>query len=120
MLTKVVFTALVVIGVYALFRVRKRIGPRNADKRSAGEDRFGRLVSYGFVASLVAISVAVYLFLQPSNNEVVTVRVVNGNSGDSATYRVRRPTIEGRRFITADGRIVVLGASDRLEILRND
>ncbi len=120
MLTKIIFTALVVAAVYALVRLRARAGSPGGKPQAPAQNRFGRFLSYAFAATLVVISAGFYLYQRQSDNEVVSVRVVNGSSGNTTTYRVLRPTIEGKKFVTADGRTVYLGASDRVEILQND
>ncbi len=118
MLTKLLFTALVVAMVYAIYRSRSRIGPQRSQPGAPVDNRFGRLVSYGFVGVLMAISAIGYYFHWRSQHEVVSVRVIGG--GNPTTYQVYRHSVDRRVLKTVDGRTVVLGAADRLELLNGD
>ena len=51
-----------------------------------------------------------------AGREVVTVRVINANTGDVTTYEARRADIGGRRFTTLDGRPITLADVDRMEL----
>ena len=120
MFTKLLFTALVVAGVYALYRVRSRTGPQLAKPDNPADNRFGRLVSYGFVGVLIMISAIAYYFHWQSQQQVVSVRVLDSGSGNLTTYQVYRHSLEGRHLRTVDGRTVRLGTRERLEILDNE
>ncbi len=120
MLTKLLFTALVVAGVYALYRFRSRTGPQPAKPDNHADNRFGRLVSYGFAGVLILISAVAYYFHWQSQRQVVSVRVIDSGTGNLATYQVFRHSIEGRHLRTVDGRRVMLGARERLEVLDNE
>jgi hypothetical protein len=120
MLTKLLFTALVVAGVYALYRFRTRTGPQPSKPDTPADNRFGRLVSYGFVGVLITISAIAYYFHWQSQRQVVSVRVIDSGTGNLTTYQVYRHSIEGRHLQTVDGRSVRLGAGERLEVLDNE
>ncbi len=120
MLTKLLFTALVVAGVFALYRFRSRTGAQPLKPRNPADNRFGRLVSYGFVGVLLAISAIGYYFHWQSKQQVVSVRVIDGGTGNLTTYQVYRHSIEGRHLQTVDGRSIMLGAGERLEVLNRE
>jgi len=46
---------------------------------------------------------------------VVSVRVINANTGSSVSYQARRGDVKDRSLETVDGRRVVLAAVERLE-----
>ncbi len=65
-----------------------------------------RAVAYGLVVAMVAGSL-LWLYLDwEAGASVVTVQVINANTGDVTLYQARREHVEGRRFTTLDGRIV--------------
>jgi len=117
MLTKLLFTAIVIAGVVVLYRLRTRTLPRSQQSAPAVDNRFGRMVSYGFVGFLITISVIFYYFHWRSENQVVAVRVIGGSAGNTTTYQAYRRSVDGKRFQTIDGRTVILGATERLEVL---
>ncbi len=120
MLTKLLFTALVIAGVYALYRFRSRTGLLPSKPDPLTDNRFGRLVSYGFVGMLITISAIAYYFHWQSQRQVVSVRVIDSSTGNLTTYQVYRHSIEDKHLRTVDGRTVLLGAGERLEVLDNE
>ncbi|WP_440995111.1 hypothetical protein [Arhodomonas sp. SL1] len=74
------------------------------------------MAGYALVALLiVAVSTVVYL-QWAEQHRVVTVRVVDTESGDQQEYLVYKKDVGGRSFRTVDGRYVSLSASDRMEL----
>jgi hypothetical protein len=51
-------------------------------------------------------------------DRVVTVRVVDTQSGRSVTYQARRKDVEERHFVTLDGREVSVAETERIELQR--
>jgi hypothetical protein len=51
-----------------------------------------------------------------AGREVVSVRVINANTGEATTYMARRADVRGRSFTTLDGRPVTLSDVDRMEL----
>jgi len=73
-------------------------------------------IAYGLVVAMVAGSL-LWLYLDyQSGREVVTVRVINANTGNVTTYQARRVDVRERRFTTLDGRPVTLADVDRMEL----
>src|SRR6056297_219367 len=52
---------------------------------------------------------------RPSPDAIVSVEVLDTRSGQRTVYQVRRKELGEREFRTVDGRVVSLGASDRME-----
>jgi len=50
--------------------------------------------------------------------EVVSVRVVNANTGTSISYRAYRGDVGEHGFTTVDGRSITLAEIERLEVAR--
>jgi hypothetical protein len=122
MFGKVLVTLVVVLAAYAVVRTRMRPGPRAADlpvpprQPLLSADAF-RAIAYG-LATLMVVGSLGWLFLDwEVGHQVVTVRVINSNTGDSTTYQARRTDVsDGRRFTTIDGRRVVLADVERMVV----
>lgn len=124
MITKILFTAAVIALVYLVARNRgttvkgealKQI-PATAEINRNDDTRIPRYLAYAFLGLMLAGS-GVFIFLQWQDQyRVVTVRVVNTNTGKSVDYRARRGDVQERSFETLDGRRVVLAAVERLEL----
>ena len=75
-----------------------------------------RLVAISFmVLMVVAASVMIYLELD-QQNAVVTVNVVNTQSGGKKTYRVKKSEIHDKGFTTVDGTQVFVAEIERIEV----
>jgi len=121
MFAKMLLTAVIVLGAYLVIRGRMQHSRETAPEAPASCEPLlprGALkaVAYGLVVTSVAGSL-LWLYLDyEAGREVVTVRVINANTGDVTTYRARRADVKGRRFITLDGRPVTLADVDRMEL----
>ncbi|MES9826953.1 MAG: hypothetical protein ABW201_01645 [Candidatus Thiodiazotropha sp.] len=72
--------------------------------------------AYALLAMLLAGSGA-YLFVQwQDSTRVVTVIVVDTQTGRSVSYQARRGDIEERYFVTLDGREVSVANNERIEL----
>lgn len=72
--------------------------------------------AFAFMAiMIVAASVMVYLEVD-SRDDIVTVNVINTQSGTSKSYRVRKNDIHGDGFTTMDGVQVFVAGVERIEI----
>ena len=75
-----------------------------------------RNAAFGFMAVMVvAASVMIYLEVD-ARNDIVTVHVINTQSGESKSYRVRKNDIHGDGFTTMDGVQVFVAGVERIEI----
>ncbi|MBK1721062.1 hypothetical protein [Thiocystis violacea] len=124
MIGKLLLTLLVVLGAYGVLRARW-----HRDRVARGlEPARPPLVPRGAIRLAAAIVVAamalgsVLGLLQGwrQEREVVQVQVVNANTGQLTTYRVRRGSIQGRRLVTLDGRQIRLADVERMIILPPD
>lgn len=123
MLTKILFTGLVILAVYLFYRARGRGGP-SVRKRSAAEvekpNPIGRIYAYGFIGLLLLVSIGIYVYQYQQGHTVVTIRVIDGNSNNVTIYKAYRKSIKGNRFQSLDGRSVVLGEAERVEFLEDN
>lgn len=118
MLTKILVTALVIVAVLVFYRIKNSGGARAArrpEARSPADNRFGRMVAYGFVGVLMLISAVWYGLHWREQHRIITIRVI-GESG-TTTYKAYNKDLKGSRFESIDGRTVRLGESERVEII---
>lgn len=118
MLTKILVTVLVVVAVLTFYRVKNsgRVteAARRLEARTPADKRFGRLLAYGFVGLLILISAAWYGLHWREQHRIITIRVIS-DSG-TTTYKAYNKDLKGNRFESIDGRTVILGDSERIEI----
>jgi len=75
-----------------------------------------RLAAYALIIFMVLAS-GVFLYLQWRDEyRIVTVQVINTQTGHSVTYQARRGDVDGRRFQTLDGRVVSVADIERIEM----
>lgn len=72
------------------------------------------LVGYALAALTILATAGVSWMRYQEANEIVQVEVVDARSGTRTIYQVRRKELGDRAFRTVDGRVVSLGASDRM------
>ncbi|MBS1270145.1 MAG: hypothetical protein MAG794_01099 [Gammaproteobacteria bacterium] len=119
MLTKIFVTILVILSVITFYRFKNadRAGTvsKRLQARSPADNRFGRMLAYGFVGVLILVSSVWYVLHWREQHRVITIRVI-GDSGTS-TYQAYYKDLEGHRFESIDGKTVILGQSERVEII---
>ncbi|KRT56502.1 hypothetical protein [Candidatus Endoriftia persephonae] len=127
MITKLLLT-LGVIGIAWLVlrqrarRVRQIEAAERSPQLSAPAKPSGmvtpRLAAYGLVIFMILVS-SLFLYLQWRDEyRIVTVRVVNTQTGESLIYEARRGDVEGRHFETLDGRVITVADVERIEMGR--
>ena len=122
MLTKILFTALVIVVVFAVARIRGQfvrsrplpLAPLVA--RVPPPKVRSRATVYLVAGALVVSAVVGYYFFWSSWHEVVTVRVINARTGETVIYQVHKGSIHEREFETTDGWKVVVSDTERVEI----
>lgn len=122
MVMKIFFTAAVVAIVFLAFktRLRRPPAPSGGAYFPARQERSGmslpRIAAWSLV-SVMLLSSAAFLYSQwREAYQVVSVRVINSNTGAARSYQARRKDIEGRSFQTLDGRVVTLADVERMEL----
>jgi len=127
MITKILFTAAVIAIVYLFAsqktRARGQIpSPSRREALPKGTPapeptaQLPRYLAYALLG-IMLLGSGSFIFLEWRDQyRVVSVKVVNTNTGRSETFRARRGDVEDRAFETLDGRRVVLSDVERLEL----
>ncbi len=122
MLTKILFTGLVIIVVFLSARIRSNLVARRSALEAAAPANSGssvmrsRTLAYLVAVGLVASAIGGYFWYWSSWREAVTVRVINTATGENVTYQVHKGSIDDREFQTTDGLRVTLSEADRVEV----
>lgn len=121
MLKQLIVTLAVAAIVIVLARMKR--GRANADATGTGpraesvasSPSTTVIAGYVLAAIMILATAGVTWMRYQEANEIVRVEVVDTRSGDRTVYQVRRKQLGEREFTTVDGRVVSLGASDRME-----
>jgi len=73
------------------------------------------VVGYSLAAIMILATAGISWMRYQEANAIVQIEVVDARSGERTVYQVRRKNLGEREFRTVDGRVVSLGASDRME-----
>ena len=122
MFGKILLTAAVILGAYLVIRARIQrdreptVALPSPQRTPLIPPGALKALAYGLVVTMLAGSL-LWLYLDyEAGREVVTVRVINANTGNVTTYEARRADVKGRSFTTLDGRPVTLADVDRIEL----
>jgi hypothetical protein len=124
MFGKILLTLAVILGAYLVIRTRMQRGREvaEASPQSVREPLLSAASLKAIAFALVAVMLGgslFWLYLDwESGKDLVTVQVINANTGDVSTYQARREDIKGRGFTTLDGRVVTLADVERMVLLR--
>lgn len=125
MLTKILLTALVILGCY-LFLRHKRARPalpRPGTEPSAiarSPDRSIRSLALGLCLLALAASAAYLGYRWWDDSRLLNIRVINPSTGESVEYQAHKGDIRGRSFTTRFGQKILVAESERLEISEAD
>ncbi|MES9868427.1 MAG: hypothetical protein ABW082_01270 [Sedimenticola sp.] len=119
MIWKLLLTALVILG--AVLVIRRRAQARPAPVQVVSEPESPRkgimMIAATAVVALMIIGAGAYVYFQwQDSNQVVNVRVIDTRSGNTVSYRAYKGDVEGRSFVTTEGRKVSLAEVERLEL----
>jgi hypothetical protein len=120
MIWKLLLTAAVIFGAYLVIRARiqraKEAQGLVAPRPPLIPPGLIRPIAYILLAFMLVGS-ATYLARDLGRDrQTIRVEVVNANTGAVTEYDARRGSVEGRRFVTSDGREVRLADVERLVI----
>ncbi|MDD9857518.1 MAG: hypothetical protein OXU96_05645 [Gammaproteobacteria bacterium] len=116
MLSKILFTIAVIIGVIIFFRHRQsRAVPVQPPAAEPGRSLPPRIAAFGLLGVLGAVALLIFALEWRRGERIVSIRVIS--NGATADYRARYKSIKGRNFVTLDGARVSLGESDRIEMI---
>lgn len=87
--------------------------PNPADERNKKHMRYA---AFGFML-IMSIAAGVMIFLEVGERSaIVTVHVINTQSGEQKSYRVKKNEIHNDGFTTLDGLQVFVAGIERIEI----
>jgi len=121
MLTKVLFTILVIVAVvlFVRYRTAARV-PAQGRASEAPPAWYWRALPAVLLLAALGSAVLVFWLDWREEQRVFTVRVIDTRSGDVRSYLVRRGDVHGRRFTTVDGRTVTLADVERMELMEGE
>ena len=119
MITKILFTLLVIIGTIMFFKGKRgqqiQQSSRRPVVRSENEKMF-RTGAYLFMLFMVISALAVFFFKLGDDYAEVKVHVINTQTGQRASYQAENKDIKSNSFITLEGRTVYIADIERIEI----
>ena len=124
MFMKLLLTLLVIAGALLTLRLRaqRRLNPPPPQERlinsSQPENSRRRLwvLFSGGLMFLVLVGTGFYIYHQWQDNyREVIIRVIDSQTGNVVLYSAYKGDVDGRSFITLDGRSVTLAESERME-----
>ncbi len=124
MLTKILFTVLIIIGAIIYVRIRARnralapMAPPLPRPVAPERPRLAYYLALGLLVILLS-GAGYYLFqMWFDASRIITVRVINSNTGSVASYQVYKGDVAAGKstFLTIDGKTVTLAAVERLEM----
>ena len=121
MLKQLIVTIVVAVIVVVVARMKR--GRAKADASGAGPSTQSAspspsatvIAGYVLAAIMILATAGITWMRYQEANEIVRVEVVDTRTGDRTVYQVRRKQLGEREFTTVGGRIVSLGAADRME-----
>ncbi|MGB8145827.1 MAG: hypothetical protein WCF05_11755 [Chromatiaceae bacterium] len=119
MFSKIFLTLAVILGIYWVIRARLRGGGPTPGRQSPPQPPLiplarVRALAYGLLVATVTGSLLWLYWDWEAGRGVVSVQVINANTGAIVIYQARRADVAGRHFTTLDGRQVVLAEVERL------
>lgn len=119
MLLKLLYTVIIIGGI--LLVVKSRMGKRRQSPQdAAGAAPPGvnpRWVAYGITAFIVVTSVGITAWQWLAAQETVSIRVINSNTGQATVYTAYADEVGERSFQAADGTMVHLAPTERMEVM---
>ena len=118
MLLKILYTLIVILAVAVIFRTKKSAGGTKIEESKSGNTHniSPQTILYTLLGLIVAVSILIFFMVWSDQHQIINIQVTDGQ-GKVTTYQAHRKTIEGRKFLTLDGVSVVLGESDRVEMI---
>lgn len=124
MLTKILITALVILGCYTFLRFQrnKQLTQPQGKAVPAIDHRPARTSVKWLSVALLALSLTAvtgfFIHNWLDNRQLLSVKIINPYNGETMIYQVYKGDLEDRRFKTVDGQTVRVSNSERMEIHR--
>lgn len=120
MLSKILITLAVIAGCF--WYVSSKRGDRRppvlvvASKKDLRKRRILRHSAYLFMGFMVLAAIAMIYVEISDNNTIVTVHVINTQTGSRVSYQARRENVESSSFTTLKGSTVYVANVERIEV----
>jgi len=119
MLTKILVTALVILGCYLYIRHQQQKSSQPTLSRKLGDTpkkaQF-RWLAVTLIGLSLSASIGFFIFNWLDDRTVMTVKITSPQSGEVITYQVYKGDMKDRSFETLQGQIVRISNSERIEI----
>ncbi len=120
MVTKILFTLAVITGClwYASAKRRGRSQPTLviASKKDLRKREILRRSAYLFMGVMVLAAIAAIYLQVSDNNTILTVNVINSETGSRVVYQARRQDIKSSSFTTLEGSTIYVANIERIEV----
>ena len=125
MLTKLLFTLAVITGCFWYIASKRGSQQQPAllvvsSKKDKRKREILRRSAYLFMAVMVLIAVVMIYIEVADNYSVVTVHVINSQTGSRVSYQARRDDIKSNGFTTLEGRQIYTAGVERIEVEVSD
>lgn len=119
MISKILFTALIILAALVFIRYKNSRGHQQELARQAeqaADRRTAMFVAIALVALTLAISAGIYYSHWQEAHRLFSVQVINSHTGERQSYHVYQSDINGRSFRTIDGRLINISDAERMEV----
>ncbi len=119
MITKILFTLLVIVGTIVFFSKQREAEVRRSMQKPAElseNQKLFRQGAYLFLGFMVLSAIVMLTFEIGERYETVKVHVINTQTGNRQTYQAQQQDIKSNRFTTVEGRVVYVADIERVEI----
>ena len=121
MITKLLLTLGVIMVMIMVIRGQSRDRKTPATtpppSRQQSKQSTTRTTAWFLIGVFVILSFTYSAWQWFGMREIVTVRVINSNNGDSVSYRAYRGDVDEYGFTTTDHRSITLAQIERMEII---
>lgn len=121
MLTKILFTALLIAGAVFYFRKKKESESQDnpiplVDAGSEGNHpSFAKFMAYALVALTLISGIITYYINWQDDHRLYEVNVINPKTGSTETYKAFKKDLHNRWFITTTGQQISISELERME-----
>ena len=119
MITKILFTLLVVLGTLIFYKKQREPQTRRASQQTpelTENQKMFRQGAYLFLAFMLISAMVMLYFDMGERYQTVRVHVINTQTGDRQTYQAQQLDVKSNRFTTTEGRVVYVADIERIEI----
>ncbi len=120
MITKILFTLTVIVGVILFFKTKRGNPAANRTAVKVEESENQKMFRQGAYLFLVLMIISAVVMMSMNffeKSSTVTVSVINTQTGKQITYKAERQDVKSRQFKTILGRTVFVAESERIEII---